>query len=295
MNGVPVCTYDGTQSYPDIVSDGAGGVVICWNDYRSGGPDVYAQRVLPSGAVLWTWDGIAVCDEGSDQLYPMLCSDGENGAVMTWMDLRVGDWDIFAALVNGMGDLVATLLESFTASIHEDLITIEWRLSEIESGTNFSIERAEMPDGAFHEIEEPTILIDGLCCTFTDGTALPGSQYRYIVSVEDDSGIQELFRTDILAMPRRSFALHQNHPNPFNPITTIGYYLPEEGQVTLEIYDVAGRLVTRLLDGAVQEQGPNSSQWDGRDASGREIASGIYIYRLEFGKTLQSRKMLLLK
>ena len=211
------------------------------------------------------------------------------------MDIRVGDWDIFAALVTGMGDLVATLLESFATSIHEGLITIEWRLSEMEPGTRFSIERSEMPDGAFREIEEPTILIDGCSCTFTDGTAIPGSEYRYIVSVEDDSGIRELFRTDVLGMPHRPLALHQNHPNPFNPSTTISYYLPEDGAVTLEIYDVSGRLVARLLDGAVQEQGFQSAIWDGRDKSGGRVATGFYIYKLNVGKSVLSRKMVLLR
>jgi hypothetical protein len=294
-NGVPVCTATGIQIYPDIVSDGEGGAVICWEDRRMGASDVYAQRILPSGAVLWTWDGIAVCDQAANQLYPVLCTDGEHGALITWMDIRVGDWDIFAALVNGMGDLVATLLESFTARAGDGGIVVEWRLSEMDPGMRFSIERAELPDDRFVEVAEPTIVIEDLQYTFEDVTALPGREYRYAVLVTDDCGTRELFRTGVLSMPHRTLILHQNHPNPFNPATTISYYLPEDGSVTLEIYDVTGRQVTRILDGACKERGFHSELWDGRDSRGREMASGIYIYRLGYGKNILSRKMLLLR
>jgi hypothetical protein len=295
LNGVPVCAYSGFQLYADVVSDGAGGAVICWQDDRTGGDDIYAQRIGPSGDLLWAADGIAVCDEGSSQLYPMLCTDGENGALITWMDMRVGDPDIFAALVTGIGDLVATLLQSYSARASDDGIIIEWRLSEMDPGTRFSIARADRPSGEFKEILDPAIVIEDMRCTFEDLAVVPGCEYQYIILVTDDSGKRELFRTEILSAPRRALTLHQNHPNPFNPSTTIDYYLPESGPVTIDIYDVSGRLVTRLLDGVAQERGPHSAIWDGRDRRGLEMASGVYIYRLESGKIILSRKMLMLR
>jgi hypothetical protein len=295
LNGLPLCAYSGSQLYAEIVPDGAGGAVVCWQDNRTGGDDIYAQRINSSGTLLWTSDGLVVCDEGSDQFYPALCSDGENGALITWMDMRVGDPDIFAALVTGIGDLVETLLQSYTARAEDDGIIIEWRLSHIDPNTSFSIERAEQPSGKFIGIEEPAIRIEDLQCTFEDATVLPGEEYQYAVLVSDDSGSRELFRTDILSVPLGRFSLDQNHPNPFNPATIIEYYLHESAPVTLEIYDVSGRLVARLLDGVMQEHGPHSEIWDGRDSSGREMASGVYLYRLESGKTMLSRKMLLLR
>jgi len=89
--------------------------------------------------------------------------------------------------------------------------------------------------------------------------------------------------------------LNQNHPNPFNPSTTISYYLPVAGPVTLEVYDSSGRLVSRLLDGAKEEKGTHSVAWRGLDAQGRSVSSGVYFYRLQSGKEILSRKMILLR
>jgi hypothetical protein len=90
------------------------------------------------------------------------------------------------------------------------------------------------------------------------------------------------------------FALHQNYPNPFNPSTTILYELPHRGHVTLDIFNILGRRVDRLVDQVVPA-GAHEVTWDGRDQSGAPVASGLYLYRLSSGAGVQTRKMLLLK
>lgn len=98
--------------------------------------------------------------------------------------------------------------------------------------------------------------------------------------------------TGIGALP---FAvLSQNFPNPFNPTTQIFFNMREAGRATLQIYDGQGRLVTTLLDGNVPE-GENRAIWNGRDASGQAMATGVYFYRLVTGDVVQTRKMMLLK
>jgi hypothetical protein len=87
--GEPVCTATGIQDQPQLVSDGAGGAIISWDDYRSGGTsDLYAQRVDASGSMLWTADGEAVCTLTGDQFYSQLTSDGAGGAIITWLENR---------------------------------------------------------------------------------------------------------------------------------------------------------------------------------------------------------------
>ncbi len=76
-----------------------------------------------------------------------------------------------------------------------------------------------------------------------------------------------------------SFQLEQNHPNPFNPETTIRYSLPSRAQVQLVIYDLAGRVVKYLVS-EQQAPGEHSAQWNGRDDAGNSVASGVYAYRL---------------
>ena len=72
-------------------------------------------------------------------------------------------------------------------------------------------------------------------------------------------------------------------PNPFNPSTEIRFDLGRELPVTVEIYDVAGRLVRRLLQADVRAQGPHAVPWDGRDDTGRNAASGTYVARIRAG------------
>ncbi len=85
-----------------------------------------------------------------------------------------------------------------------------------------------------------------------------------------------------------------NFPNPFNPITTIFYNLPEEDDISLTVYNLKGQIVKELVEGA-QPAGNYKVVWDGKNQFGQPVSSGIYYYRLEAcGRTLH-KKMLMLK
>ncbi len=101
---------------------------------------------------------------------------------------------------------------------------------------------------------------------------------------------------DIVAkalIPSR-LTLEPNHPNPFNPRTTIRYGLPAAGHVHLVVYDMLGRHVRTLVD-APQAAGTHAARWDGLDARGGRVASGVYIYRLRAGGIEIAKRMLLMK
>lgn len=87
-----------------------------------------------------------------------------------------------------------------------------------------------------------------------------------------------------------SVSLHPNYPNPFNPVTSITFDLPEPAVTTLEIYNLQGRLVERLLGNTLLASGTHQFSWD----AGRR-ASGMYVYRLRAGNEIHAQKMLLLK
>ena len=95
-----------------------------------------------------------------------------------------------------------------------------------------------------------------------------------------------------------TFALYQNYPNPFNPQTTITFDVGGEPgtvcEVNLAIYDVRGRLVRPLVDGKL-EAGRHSVVWDGRNTSGRPVASGLYFSTLQTGDKTYTRKMAIVK
>ncbi|MCB0302377.1 MAG: T9SS type A sorting domain-containing protein [Calditrichaeota bacterium] len=90
------------------------------------------------------------------------------------------------------------------------------------------------------------------------------------------------------------YALDQNYPNPFNPTTTVRFALPEASNVTLSIYNILGQEVYNLVRGNL-EAGFHTFQWNATDQYGARVTSGIYIYRLQAGNFVQTRKMLLVK
>ncbi len=88
------------------------------------------------------------------------------------------------------------------------------------------------------------------------------------------------------------YELSQNYPNPFNPSTTIGYALPEDSYVELAIYNIQGKIVTRLVK-IQQPAGNYQVVWNGCDESGNRVSSGIYYYQLKTAKFSQTKKMVL--
>jgi len=92
----------------------------------------------------------------------------------------------------------------------------------------------------------------------------------------------------------RSFGLAQNYPNPFNPVTTIRYEIPKPARVTLEVYNLLGQKIRTLVD-AYRSAGSYTATWDGRDEDGKEIASGVYFYRLSAGEFTAIRKMIFVR
>jgi hypothetical protein len=89
--------------------------------------------------------------------------------------------------------------------------------------------------------------------------------------------------------------LYQNYPNPFNPATKIRFDIPDRSPVKLKVYDVAGRLVSTLLDGDVYEEGTWTVDWEGSNNEGRKVPSGVYFCVIEACGRQSSRKIVVLR
>lgn len=107
-NGVPICTAPESQGCPFIISDGVGGAIIAWGDWRSFvDGDIYAQRVDNAGNILWQEDGAIVITATGDQTGGMIVGDGSDGAIIVWRDTRSDSmYDIYAQRVDGNGILL---------------------------------------------------------------------------------------------------------------------------------------------------------------------------------------------
>jgi hypothetical protein len=103
-DGLIICAADSNQQHVEIISDGAGGAICTWHDYRElYHADIYAQRVNEHGAPLWEADGASVCAAAGGQTYPRLAPDGAGGAIITWSDDAVGGGDVYAQRIDSYG------------------------------------------------------------------------------------------------------------------------------------------------------------------------------------------------
>jgi hypothetical protein len=90
------------------------------------------------------------------------------------------------------------------------------------------------------------------------------------------------------------FDIYPNYPNPFNPITTLRYDLPEDALINITIYDMMGRIVNNLISNQ-QNAGYKSIQWNATNSVGQSVSAGLYYYTMEAGEFRQTKKMVLLK
>lgn len=99
----PVCSATGDQWGPVSVTDGAGGSIVAWYDWRSGNADVYAQRFNAAGVSQWTDGGVLVCNATGDQTDVRIVSDAAGGAILTWQDGRSTAPKVLAQRINSSG------------------------------------------------------------------------------------------------------------------------------------------------------------------------------------------------
>lgn len=191
------------------------------------------------------------------------------------------------------GGTVAVAFTDVVASVVDGGARIGWIVASDEEIDGFRVYRENMAD----EPSSPQA-VSGLVGRsereFTDDTTLPGESYRYSVAAVMPDGREIKSGPALVAMPRVAFSMSQNYPNPFNPATTIEYTLSERADVALAVYDAQGRRVVDLERG-VRGAGTHHASWDGRDANGERVASGIYFYRLTSGTRTLTKKLVLVK
>jgi len=125
-----------------------------------------------------------------------------------------------------------------------------------------------------------------------DGSS-PSTKGELLEAILDFFGVMPTDVPDGELPGARRLALHRNHPNPFNPRTTIAFELPSAGETRLAVYSASGRHVATLVEGTL-DAGRHTVTWNGIDDAGRSVASGVYFFRLDsLGETRTGKGVLL--
>jgi len=206
------------------------------------------------------------------------CADGSTGVSET------------ATVIADRG--VPVGIQGFEGEYFGDGIALHWNVKQGVVFEGFNIYRSSWGDNGFERINAALIPADQ-GGNYYDRHVNPGRTYWYRLGAVDDEGewMSEMVSIEV---PKAALALHQNVPNPFNPTTTISFVLPERTRAVLAIYDVEGRYVRTLVD-EVLSGGLNEAVWDGRDARGNPVSSGVYLYRLHVGNQTATKKLTILR
>lgn len=181
-------------------------------------------------------------------------------------------------------------LTSFTGSVVDGKVNLTWTTKTETNNSGFEVQRKDA--GQFQTIG--FVEGNGTSATeanysFVDSKSLSGKVEYRLKQVDFDGSFEysNVIMVDV-EIPVE-FSLSQNYPNPFNPVTTISYQLPVEGFVSLKVFDVLGNEVSSLVN-RQQEAGKYQVNFEGKN-----LASGIYVCRLQAGEFVSMIKMNLLK
>ena len=176
-------------------------------------------------------------------------------------------------------------LSSFTADVNKNSAVLNWSTSSERNNSGFDIERSEINGqwskiGFVHGKGNSSSMNYYL---FADRN-LNSGKYKYRLKQIDYNGNYEYYdlQYEITIGIPEEFSLKQNYPNPFNPMTKIDFSLPEDGNVSLSVYDNSGKLVSKLLNRSF------SSGYHSVNFNASDISSGIYFYKLEFNNNGRS-------
>jgi hypothetical protein len=266
-DGVVVSATPEDQAAPELVSDGTGGAIITWEDYRNGDHstrDIYSQRLGADGIVAggWTANGVPLCVATGDQNAPRIVTDGSNGALVAWYDYRGGsETDIYAQHVTAAGAL-APGWGSGGIAICTAAYDQQYPAMTSNGAGGAVITWTDHRNNADYNVYAQRVTPNGVV----------GST----VGVGDEAGL--------------SFRLLDPAPNPSRDMMRLDFELPTERRLDAQVFDVAGRPV-RSLGAGLYSAGAHALVWDGRDDGGGRVGAGIYFIRVQSGAESASRRI----
>lgn len=196
-------------------------------------------------------------------------------------------------------NLAPHIPDSLSATVIGNAIALDWSKPIDSDFRNFAVYRDTI--GGFEPTTPYALVVEN---AFVDSNIVSGQEFFYKISALDFAGNESGYSSEVSSMVTsitnddsripKKFGLNQNYPNPFNPTTTIRYQVPRSSDVKIDIYNLLGQKVRTLLNDR-REPGFYEAVWDGRNDSGVQVGSGVYIYRMTAGDYTKVRKMILVR
>lgn len=263
--GVNLADNQREQEMPTIAVSNSG-ITFAWSESINGVPDILAQKYSFAGSPLWSDLGYFVVQKDSTQSNPTITGFSSGGSIVAWADFFGIESNIYYRYVRDNGDMVS-----------------------VDAGGNILCDAAKQqydPLSTTLDAHAYVVWADGRSGGKTEILGL----YAQKLNNEVGSAVNDPNTPQI-----GNFQLKQNHPNPFNPSTTISFSLAKNTPaLELKIYNLKGQLVKTLFSGNL-DKGNHSLVWNGLDNNGASVGSGVYFYSLSDGNSSQQRKMLMMK
>ncbi len=266
----------------DIITGNTAGQILFYINVGS------AESPAFSGYTLVEAGGVPIDLASIPRTRPFMC-DWNSDSIL---DMVVGSGYGLVHLYLGIDPSIAVMITNIAASTVDAGVELEWEVAADEAIAGFKIHRENVVDGASMVIPSDGVLLPSSSKRYLDKEVQMGETYRYTLIAVKTNGSEVLSQQILVETRALLFALHQNYPNPFTSSTRIGFSLALEADVTLVIYDVAGRRIRTLVNRRMTA-GNHIERWDGHNTVGQAVSSGIYFCRLTANKTVLTRKLII--
>lgn len=295
----------GAQRDPSLATDGAGGAFVAWNDQRNGGGDVYAQHVDATGAIQWGSEGLAVGLQWPYEWYASAAADGAGGVFVMCTDMRNQTYDKYVQRYNAAGEAQWTPGGVAPSNLLGDrgifAVIPDEQGGAMLGFTQWGEIRAQKlsPSGTRAFGDNGILIGEGSSARgITDGAGGMITAWNRGVGAENvDIFAQRITASGSIPTgvdaPARSATLFVRdiYPNPFAGATTLEIETAAPSNIRVAVFDVAGRRVRDMsLPASTSSQ---RVEFDGRDDSGKLLASGVYFCRIEARGETVTRKMVI--
>ncbi len=304
-----IAKWDGS-SWSTLTSGSSNGVnnvvyalAVSGTDLYVGGQFTLLGDGTTSAKYIAKWDGssLSAIDNGvNNYVYAFAISEVE-GLIYVGGNFTIANSTLGTYYICKLGDPSNTTLPveltTFSASVSGRAVNLKWQTATEVNNYGFEVQKSavgsSIAEGSWRKIG----FVDGSgnsnapkSYNFTDESVSAGKYLYRLKQVDNDGQYKYSDNVEVEVSTRpAAYSLTQNYPNPFNPSTRINYTIPENGMVTLKVYDITGREMSVLVN-EIQPAGKYSVAFNGAT-----LASGIYLYTLKSGKYTATKKLMLLK